>query len=122
MRLRVLGYLTQNSAHTCFHILLQYCFRVEWPDKYAPSHGSSVELGFDTQQQAQEWHEQISAQITALGGNSSGNSLAAHYRSSSISGSMYGPGMVSVDPSPFTSPVSSFPVSMLAGLLRNCAQ
>jgi hypothetical protein len=32
---------------------MQYCFRVEWPDKYAPNQGSTVELGFETLAEAQ---------------------------------------------------------------------
>lgn len=39
--------------YMCFAFVLQYCFRVEWPDKNAPSQASSVELGFDTLAQAQ---------------------------------------------------------------------
>ena len=29
-------------------LVLQFCFRVEWPDKYAPNQGATVELGFET--------------------------------------------------------------------------
>lgn len=94
---------------------MQFCFRVEWPDKYAPSHGSSVELGFDSLAQAQEWHAAIAAHVLALGGSSGGTqySLAGHSNSNSLTGGMYGgsTGYASADPSPFTSPVSSFPVS-----------
>lgn len=39
------------SAGCC--AALQFCFRVEWPDKYAPSQGSTVELGFETLPEAQ---------------------------------------------------------------------
>lgn len=95
---------------------MQYCFRVEWPDKYAPSHGSSVELGFDSLATAQEWHAAIAAQVVALGGSGAGSthySLAGHSNSNSLSGGMYGnTGYASAEPSPFTSPVSSFPVSL----------
>ncbi|KAI8472198.1 MAG: hypothetical protein J3K34DRAFT_215651 [Monoraphidium minutum] len=47
------------------NVLKLYCFRVEWPDKHAPSHGSVVELGFDTLTAAREWHGLISAQLQA---------------------------------------------------------
>jgi hypothetical protein len=90
---------------------------VEWPDKYAPSHGSSVELGFDSLATAQEWHVAITSHIVAIGG-SGGGSVSTHYSlaghsNSSLSGGMYGStGYASAEPSPFTSPVSSFPVSL----------
>lgn len=41
----------------------QYCFRLEWPDKHAPPHGSVVELGFDSLDAAREWHRLIAAQL-----------------------------------------------------------
>jgi hypothetical protein len=44
----------------------QYCFRIEWPDKHAPSHGSVVELGFDDPSAARQWHGLVQAQLAAL--------------------------------------------------------
>uniref|UniRef100_A0A383WFV0 Protein ENHANCED DISEASE RESISTANCE 2 C-terminal domain-containing protein n=1 Tax=Tetradesmus obliquus TaxID=3088 RepID=A0A383WFV0_TETOB len=112
--LRKAGPLRALSAYARDkNVLKLYCFRVEWPDKYAPSHGSSVELGFDSLATAQEWHAAIAAQVVALGGSGAGSahySLAGHSNSNSLSGGMYGnTGYASAEPSPFTSPVSSFP-------------
>lgn len=48
-----------HTSHHCAErvfvvgLLSQYCFRVEWPDKYAPSQGATVELGFETLTEAQ---------------------------------------------------------------------
>ncbi|GBF92229.1 hypothetical protein Rsub_05311 [Raphidocelis subcapitata] len=48
------------------NMLRLYCFRIEWPDKHAPSHGSVVELGFDSLAAAREWHGLLASKIQAL--------------------------------------------------------
>eukprot|EP00882_Tetradesmus_deserticola_P021375 GHRQ01023144.1.p1 GENE.GHRQ01023144.1~~GHRQ01023144.1.p1 ORF type:complete len:411 (+),score=114.74 GHRQ01023144.1:652-1884(+) len=111
--LRKAGPLRALSAYARDkNVLKLFCFRVEWPEKYAPSHGSCVELGFDTLATAQEWHASIAAHVVALGGTG-GGSANAHYGlagHNSLSVGLYGnTGYASAEPSPFTSPVSSFP-------------
>lgn len=39
---------------------------MEWPDHHAPSHGSAVELGFDSEDAAREWHGLIVGRVRAL--------------------------------------------------------
>jgi hypothetical protein len=98
--------------HTC-PVALQYCFRVEWPEKYAPAHGSTLELGFDSLAEARQWYEYISSQIAGLGHLPS-SSISRQY---SLTNGLYYSSCgltsaeMSVDPSPFTSPVDSNPVS-----------
>lgn len=108
--LRKAGPLRALSAYARDkNVLRLYCFRVEWPDKYAPSHGSSVELGFETLAEAQEWYEAVNNIILLCLTSVSGS---IHRQYSLVNGSISAgltPADFSAEPSPFASPVSSLP-------------
>lgn len=44
----------------------QYCFKVEWPERNAPTAGSNIELGFEDLAVAREWHGRVASRIAEL--------------------------------------------------------
>lgn len=92
---------------------LQYCFKIEWPDKHAPNGGSTVELGFDSAAMAKEWHGLISAQIHAL-------SPPAVPKTNSALSLAPSSGEGSMDATPYSmSPEPSVPVSKLYNINKH---
>jgi len=98
---------------------LQYCFRLEWPEKYAPSSGNVLELGFETQEQAAQWHVLFARQIDQAPNTHSrrviGGTLALRKSLSTSGGSHHtqgvekrGPGLLVTSFGPRVAPLDSF--------------